>query len=260
MVPRIPILLYHRILARDANGDPGDLAVGVDSFQQDMTRLHARGWHCISAHAAAELTLAGQGGARTFALTFDDAFRDFAALAHPVLQDLGFKATVFVVTDQIGGRSDWGSVDGSSLMDGDDIRSLAREGVLFGSHSRTHAHLPQCSDHEVLDELATSRATLSEAVGHDVETIAWPFGASDERTRRIAGEAGYRLGYSVAGDGRLTSRAHSALRPAVRDRFAIPRREVRGGDSALRRRLRMGPVDGLFVAARKLGSRSGVLS
>lgn len=255
-LPRIPILLYHQILASGDGASADGLGVPVDRFRQDMHRLHARGWLCMSANEAAELTLAGKSAAKTFALTFDDGFRDFAELAHPILRDLGFTATVFVVTDRIGGSADWSTVERESLLDADEIRGLVRDGVSFGSHSRTHAHLPRCSERELLDELSGSRKVLSELVGSDVTTFAWPYGENDERTRRVAAEAGYRLGYAVAGDGRLARRAHSALRPAFRDRFAVPRREVRGHDSTLRRRLRMGLADGLFVAARKLGAAS----
>lgn len=273
MTPRIPILLYHQILdeaefrrggdgprntSGDAQGGARGLRVAVDKFQQDMAHLHARGWRCVSAADAAELTLEGRRAARTFALTFDDGFRDFAELAHPILQDLGFTATVFVVTDRIGGRADWIGAGKECLLDEDEIRSLAREGVCFGSHSRTHPLLPECSEQELLSELRHSRAMLSEVAGSEVTTIAWPYGASDQRTRRVAREVGYRLGYGIAGGGRLLERAHAAVRPAARNRFAVRRREVRGDDSLLRRQLRTGPMDGLFVAARKLGWNSVV--
>lgn len=271
MTPRVPILLYHGILSeavfRRGKDSPRDipggfhgvvtgLGVAVDRFQQDMNRLHQRGWHCVSAREAAELTLAGQRAARTFALTFDDGFRDFAELAQPILRNLGFTATVFVVTERIGERADWGGSGEECLLDADEIRSLVREGVCFGSHSRTHSLLPECSEQELLTELRQSRTLLSEVTGSEVTTIAWPYGASDQRTRRVAREVGYRLGYGLAGGGRLLERAHAAARPAARDRFAVPRREVRGHDSLLRRRLRTGPADGLFVAARKLGWNS----
>jgi peptidoglycan/xylan/chitin deacetylase (PgdA/CDA1 family) len=257
MTLQAPILLYHDILTETQPTDARGLGVPIDCFRDDMERLRARGWRCVSASEAAELTLAGRLAARTFALTFDDGFRDFAELAHPVLRRLGFTATVFIVTDRIGGRADWGGAGGKPLLDAAEIRTLAREGVRFGSHGRTHVRLPDSPGSELLDELTGSRETLAGILGREVTTIAWPYGASDRRTCRAAREAGYRVGFGVAGGGPLLHRTWAALRPAGRDRFAVPRREVRGGDSRLRRRLRMGPADGLLVAARKLGAIHG---
>ncbi|MFW6089344.1 MAG: polysaccharide deacetylase family protein [Gemmatimonadota bacterium] len=257
MTPRVPILLYHEILPTERCASSGGLGVSVDQFREDMERLSADGWRCLAAEEAAELALAGRKSARCFALTFDDGFRDFAELAHPVLRRLGFTATVFVVTDRIGGRADWTGAAGRPLLSADEIHLLARDGIEFGSHSRTHERLPDCSGPRLLDELRGSRESLSEIVGREVGSIAWPYGESDGRTRRAAGQVGYRLGFGVAGGGPLLQRVRAALRPSARDRFAVARREVRGEDGLLRRRVRMGAADGVFVSARKLAAFAG---
>jgi peptidoglycan/xylan/chitin deacetylase (PgdA/CDA1 family) len=251
MSPRVPILLYHRILAPgDADGSP--LSVSIEEFREDMEELAARGWRCLPARRAAELALAGEGAARTFALTFDDGYRDFAELAHPVLHDLRFTATVFIATGRLGGTADWGAAPPAPLLGPDAIRTLSREGVGFGSHSSTHSRLTGLADDALRRELAGSRAALSDLLGRRVEEVAWPYGDSDGRVRTAAAAVGYRFGYGVAGGGPLLRRVGAAVRPAWRDRFDVPRREVRGGESRMRRRLRTGPADGVMVAVRKV--------
>lgn len=257
MTPRVPILLYHEILPEGRRASSGGPGVSVEQFREDMERLRAGGWRCLRAEEAAELALAGRGAARCFALTFDDGFRDFAELAHPVLRRLGFTATVFVVTDRIGGLADWGGAAGRPLLNADEIERLARDGTEFGSHGRTHARLPDCPGPELLDELRGSRESLAEIVGREIRSIAWPYGESDGRTRRAARDAGYEIGFGVAGGGPFLRRARAALRPSARNRFTVPRREVRGGEGRLRRRARMGPADGMLVAARKLFPSAG---
>lgn len=261
MSPRVPILLYHQVLssrtpdrAGESSQEQGDLAVELDRFRADMTRLHRRGWHCVSAMRAAELTLAGRRAPRTFAITFDDATRDYGRHAHPILRDLGFAATLFVVTGRLGGRADWEGAANDELLDADELRHFVTEGVELGSHGHTHSRLSECSDGELRSELRESRILLSELGGKPVETIAWPYGAHDLRTRRAAEAAGYRIGFSVSGDGALVDRVRRALSHEQRDPLAVPRREVHGGEPSIRRKLRMGPADGLFVTARKLGS------
>src|SRR5260370_20335396 len=43
----------------------------------------------------------------TFFLTFDDGYASLAEHAYPVLPDLGFTATTFLITDYVGKTNDW---------------------------------------------------------------------------------------------------------------------------------------------------------
>lgn len=253
MSPRIPILLYHRISASEPDAR-SDLDVPVEEFRNDMRRLHEQRWRCIDACHAAGHNLSGRRSSRTFALTFDDGYQDFADLAHPVLAEFGFTATVFIVTGQAGGRADWLTGPAPELLGVSEIRRLAAEGIQFGSHGVTHVPLTDRSDSELIRELVQSRQSLSEITGDAVRTMAWPYGKHDGRTRRAVAAAGYDFAFSVAGDGPLWRRSRSAVRPAARDPYAVPRREVHGCEWRLRRRLRLGPLDGLFVMARKVAS------
>lgn len=253
MRPRIPILLFHQITPGPTSCG---LAVSIGEFRRRMEALQRSGWHCIHAELAAELSLAGRGRRRTFAITFDDGYADFSELAHPVLSDLGFFATVFVVTGRIGVVADWDGGPGLPLLGADAIRTLAREGVRFGSHSRSHRRLTEIPSAAVEADLADSRAVLSDLAGRDVTAVAWPYGLSDGPVRRAAIRAGYHIGFSLAGEGTLARRARSALCPPSRDRLAVQRREVRGGESLLRSALRMGPMDAIPVGLQKLVPRS----
>ena len=44
---------------------------------------------------------------RRFLLTFDDGYASLAEHAYPVLADLGFTATTFLITDYIGKTNTW---------------------------------------------------------------------------------------------------------------------------------------------------------
>jgi peptidoglycan/xylan/chitin deacetylase (PgdA/CDA1 family) len=85
----------------------------------------------------------------------------------------------------------------AGMMTWDHVRALADAGHEIGSHSMSHAILPQCARTQKRHELATSRRLLERHLGRPVPTIAYPNGDVDEETERLAAEAGYALGVTT---------------------------------------------------------------
>ncbi len=123
------------------------------------------------------------------------------------------------------------------FMTWDQARALADDpSGLFaiGSHAVSHRRLAALDEAEQRDELAGSKRTLETLIGREVDTLAYPYGgpgAFDDRTERIAAEAGYRLGFSaIAG----VPRSGQPL-----DLLRIPRFMIGSGDSASLLRARL---------------------
>jgi peptidoglycan/xylan/chitin deacetylase (PgdA/CDA1 family) len=116
-------------------------------------------------------------------------------------------------------RPDW---DG--LMSWEQLAGLAADGHEIGSHSLTHALLPQCDAADLEREVAGSRRLLEERLGLDVVSFCYPNGDFDERTVDAVAKAGYRLGVTTA---------WGVNAPDV-DRFRLARYEMQG-DHARRR-------------------------
>lgn len=94
----IGVLTYHRVVEADDDAPPGFGSAHPDEFVRHMTML-ARAYHPIS---LADLARRAGGGPalprRSVLVTFDDAYRDFATHAWPVLKDLGIPVVLFVPT------------------------------------------------------------------------------------------------------------------------------------------------------------------
>lgn len=152
------------------------------------------------------------------ALTFDDAFENFASRAWPLLSDHGLPATVFVVADRAGGTNDWEDATESGipempLLEWDALGRLAEEdGVTIGSHGRTHCRLARLPEPQLSDEIEGSRAIIQDRCGAEADCFAYPYGAVDAPAREVAARA-----YGLAVGTRL-----GRLRPAD-DRFRLPR-------------------------------------
>jgi len=125
------------------------------------------------------------------ALTFDDAFTNFATIAWPLLRDNNLSATLFVPTHHVGRSNQWGATPGGSMptlhiLDWESLGSLAEEGVELGAHSRTHADLSMLSDSQVIDEIEGSFEDIARETGTSASGLAYPYGRVDDRVASIA--------------------------------------------------------------------------
>jgi peptidoglycan/xylan/chitin deacetylase (PgdA/CDA1 family) len=95
----LPVLTYHRVTPVErADGYPGLISAEPEAFAQQMAFV-ARRYRAI---ALGELLEARNAGRRlapgSVMVTFDDAYRDFAEHAWPVLRAHGIPVTLFVPT------------------------------------------------------------------------------------------------------------------------------------------------------------------
>ena len=85
------------------------------------------------------------------------------------------------------GQPDWDGFMGVAQM-----RDLVARGHEIGSHSHSHALLPQCTDDELLIEIAGSKLKLETVLDAPVTTFCYPNGSIDMRSVAGVREAGYR--------------------------------------------------------------------
>src|SRR6266566_5791520 len=201
-----PVLCYHLV--------GGPLALGVTrvsrrAFGRQMRALARTGWRTLTLGEFADRSDAAEG--RTFLLTFDDGYASLADYAYPLLVDLGYTATTFLVTDYVGRMNTWDlryTWRPLPHLDWRAIETWQGRGFDFGSHTASHARLTWLDDRRAEDELARSRAALVARLGGTAgRAIAYPFGAADARVERLARAAGYELGFggvrgNVRGRGR----------------------------------------------------------
>jgi peptidoglycan/xylan/chitin deacetylase (PgdA/CDA1 family) len=225
------VLCYHAV----SESWTSILAVHPSQLREQVQQLLDRGYRPQTFTDA----VLGSRDEPTFAVTFDDAFTSVLETAKPVLDELGVPGTVFVPTALVGGGEDpmsWRGLQESATgparselrgMSWDQLATLANSGWEIGSHSRSHARLTELSPEEALREL---RDSLEDCEGHlsrPCLSVAYPFGACDERTIRLAAEAGYATA--------------AALPPPYADEtvLAWPRVGVYPADTGLRYRAKI---------------------
>ena len=201
-----PVLCYHRI---GGQLELGVTRVGRSVFARQMSALARAGWRTLTlkefvksrtTHDARRTFL------RTFLLTFDDGYASLAEHAYPVLADLGFTATTFLITDYVGKTNTWDvqyTWQRLKHLSWPEIEHWQAREFDFASHSATHQRLTWLDDGVIETELRGSREALTTHLGPEAgRAIAYPFGAVDTRVLRHARSAGYELGFAgVKGSG-----------------------------------------------------------
>ena len=82
--------------------------------------------------------------------------------------------------------------DWDGFMSVEHMKDLVARGHEIGSHSHSHALLPQCTEDELLTEIAGSKLKLETVLDAPVTTFCYPNGSIDPRSLAHVREAGYR--------------------------------------------------------------------
>jgi peptidoglycan/xylan/chitin deacetylase (PgdA/CDA1 family) len=186
------ILTYHSL---DDSGSP--ISVPPEVFRRQVAWL---GSGRVRVVPLAELPqLPPESDA--VALTFDDAFENFVAVAAPLLAEWQLPVTLFVVPDQVGKDNAWGGVRDPRvptlpLADWTALGRLAEGGVTLGAHTRTHPHLTRLADAALAEELGGAQESIRRETGQAAAEVAYPYGDGDERVFAAAAEW-YRLGVTT---------------------------------------------------------------
>lgn len=221
----VPVLMYHAFSERD---ESDRYVVSRRALKRQLRVLSLLRFRAIGfGELAQTLRDGGLPPARCFAITIDDGYRDNLEIAQPLLRRHGFAATLFAITEKLGGVNDWSERDalaGRQMLSVEQVRELAAEGIEIGAHTRRHRPLDELDDGEAAAEIGGSREDLEALLGEQVRTFAYPYGRLGERSAELVAEAGFAGACTV-----VPRRAQIDDEPLL-----IPRIEVRAEDSLRR--------------------------
>lgn len=220
---KIPILMYHSI-ARDVDNNVHPYYRTVttpETFEKHMRFLRELNYEVVTLSEAVPLlqrmsdqslsqpVLATESGKshmspdsvrRPLVVTFDDGFRDFYNKAFPILEQLGFRATVFLTSGYI----DKSFLTGRECLRTREVKELAEKGIEFGSHTVTHPQLKGLSRDQIAHELVSSKKMIENIIGSKVSLFSYPYRFPEEDTdftKKLGAlliEQGYSAGVTTA--------------------------------------------------------------
>ena len=185
--------MYHNIGYPPQDAKLRSLYVRTGTFARQMRVLRLLGYQGLSMSAAMPY-LRGEKSGRVAVITLDDGYVDALENALPALRANNFSATCYFVSRRTGQHNDWDAAAlnvHKSLMSDEQIKQWHSAGMEVGAHSRTHPRLTQCTDAELLDEIAGSKSDLEALVGAPVTQFCYPYGDHDARVVAATRQAGY---------------------------------------------------------------------
>ena len=159
---KIPVLMYHGVSNRVWGLDY--LFVSPNNMRQQLEWLQNNGYETIFFSDLSHLS----DFRRPILLTFDDGYEGNYTDLFPVLKELHMKATVFVVSDEIGT---------DNHMNKFQLREMSDSGLVsIQSHTKSHVCLDTLDREQLHKECQESKMTIGKITGKFPYAISYPEG------------------------------------------------------------------------------------
>lgn len=205
----VPILMYHYISVPPSGSDEYrvDLSVTPESFRQQMAWLADNGYEVISLQ---ELVYALETGwpdlpDKPVVLTFDDGYVDNYENAFPILQEFGYTATFFILTDVTDRRQE-------GYMTWEMLREMHEAGMNVEVHGREHVEMTDREPDWLYYHLVGPAETIEANLGYQPHYLSYPAGQYDADVIAAAIEHGYYAAVTTVQGGLQSSEAPYELR------------------------------------------------
>jgi peptidoglycan/xylan/chitin deacetylase (PgdA/CDA1 family) len=199
---RILYLMYHGLELRDRQSckrwaADAHYVLMAENLREQVAQMRAYGFDGISVGQALNRRA---NDAPAVAITFDDGYESDLTLAAPALEEVGFRATFYLVTGFLGQ---------TGYLSPRQARELSERGFEVGCHSMTHRYLTELDPAELRHEMVEAKQKLQEILGRPVLHFSCPGGRWNCRVAEAAKEAGYesvatsRIGTNTTSSGRF---------------------------------------------------------
>jgi len=187
-VQGIPVLLYHHV--SDQETDMSELTVSTAEFSRQLRLLRIHGYQTITLEQLGSF-MRGERIAlpdKPILISFDDGYADNYTQAFPILKEIGFRATIFMVGINF---------DRANRLTSSQIREMAANSIEIGAHSMTHRDLTRLSRTDLRYEVVGSKQKVEQVVRAEAGYFAYPGGFYNLAALEAVESAGFQGAFSV---------------------------------------------------------------
>jgi len=209
----IPVLMYHHMmydkaLSVQANNN---MTIEFNAFKEQMRFLKENNWKTITMQQLDDwLAYKHDLPDKVVAITFDDGITSTVNLAYPLLKELNYQATSFVITGKIRQSADYwiakandyeyvGITEIQKTVDVYDYQHHSHDMHLYKHGS--HFGMFKTESYEAIkNDILSGNVQLGKAFKHDINRtkyLAYPFGHYNQTTIDAVRDAGIRLAFTT---------------------------------------------------------------
>ena len=191
----VPVLCYHQIVTEEKYRErPTPYAVTVEQFREQMRWLKKNNFYSILpdellAYVKAEKRFDFKKG-RPIVLTFDDGNNDFVDHAEEILNEMNFKAVLFIYPTYILAKK-------PRALTWAQIREARENGHAIESHTMWHPMLNTMNATDQRAQFRDSKRLLDKNGGARVRHLAYPFGIYSEKSAELLKDEKYVSAYTT---------------------------------------------------------------
>lgn len=181
---RIPVFMYHHIAASPTRSAARRYYVRPAVFERQVAYLVAKGYHFLTpAEFIKQYNKKKNPARKSVLMTFDDGPYDNYKNAYRILKKYHVTGTFYITA----------KYSGIPLKK---LREMAKKGMVIDSHTMTHRDLRKLSTKSLRYEILNSKVLLESVTKKKIFSLAYPGCTVDDRGKKVAAGAGYKLGFS----------------------------------------------------------------
>jgi peptidoglycan/xylan/chitin deacetylase (PgdA/CDA1 family) len=183
MTPRAPIFVFHDVVPdarlHDVPASHRPYTLPPETFRAFALAAGTSGRRALPVGRLGE-----ELGSLFYGFTFDDGHLSNYTEVFPVLNELGMRATFFVVPTL---------VDTPGHVRWSQLREMVAGGMEVGSHSLTHAFVDELDAVGLEREFGESKAIIEDRLGAAVRAASLPYGWGPPTLEPVLRQLGYRV-------------------------------------------------------------------
>ncbi len=202
----IPVLMYHRVWP----GQNDFLTIDPDKLKEQWLFLQNEGYIALSLREYIDIAKGVKKDfpAKSMLITFDDGYLNNLTYVYPLLLEMGWNATFFIIADTLDGTANAETDPVNAKMTVNELQHLDPSVVQLALHGYHHENFKQTALNDIQTIMSKSIEVMDNSGLPYFKVLAYPYGARPKNNQILSAlklwmkengiEAAFRIGNQVS--------------------------------------------------------------